>query len=34
MTRLLIAYFATVVVFFVIDFIWLGYVAKGFYQTY
>jgi len=33
MTRILIAYFATMIVFFVIDFIWLGTVAKSFYQN-
>ena len=32
MTKLIIAYFATMVVFFAIDFIWLGTVAKSFYQ--
>ena len=33
MTRMLVAYLATTLVFFIIDFIWLGYVAKGFYQN-
>lgn len=32
MTKLIIAYFATMVIFFAIDFIWLGTVAKSFYQ--
>lgn len=31
MTKYLIAYFSTAIVFLVIDFIWLGYVAKGIY---
>lgn len=33
MTRWIAAYFATLVAFCVLDFIWLGYVAKGFYQA-
>ena len=32
MTRLLIAYVATMIVFFAIDFVWLGTVAKSFYR--
>ena len=32
MTRYAIAYLATMVVFFAIDFVWLGTVAKSFYQ--
>ncbi|MDA8870914.1 DUF2177 family protein [Rhizobiaceae bacterium] len=32
MSRLVIAYLATTVVFFIIDFIWLGTVAKSFYR--
>lgn len=31
MTKYLIAYFSTAVVFFVIDIIWIGYIAKGIY---
>lgn len=33
MTRLLLAYVATLVIFCIVDFIWLGLVAKGFYQS-
>ena len=33
MTRLLIAYFATMVVFFAIDFVWLTTIAQRFYQS-
>lgn len=33
MGRYLLAYFATMVVFFAIDFIWLGTVAKSFYRN-
>ena len=33
MTRYAVAYLATMVVFFAIDFVWLGTVAKGFYQN-
>ena len=33
MTRLLIAYFATMIVFFAIDFVWLTTVARSFYQS-
>ncbi len=33
MTKWLAAYFATLVTFCVLDFLWLGYVAKGFYQA-
>ena len=32
MNTYIIAYIATVIVFFAIDFIWLGFVAKDFYQ--
>ncbi len=32
MTRLIVTYFATMIVFFAIDFVWLGTVAKSFYQ--
>jgi len=32
MTKLFIAYIATMIVFFAIDFIWLGTVAKSFYR--
>ena len=32
MTRIIIAYFATMIVFFVIDFVWLTTVAKSFYN--
>ena len=32
MTKIIIAYFATMIVFFAIDFVWLGTVAKNFYQ--
>lgn len=32
MTKLIVAYFATMAVFFAIDFVWLGTVAKSFYQ--
>lgn len=31
--RYLVAYLATLVVFAVVDFIWLGFVAKDFYRT-
>ena len=33
MTRFAIAYAATFVVFCVLDFLWLGFVAKGYYQS-
>ncbi|MEM1317015.1 MAG: DUF2177 family protein [Pseudomonadota bacterium] len=33
MTKIIIAYIATVIVFFAIDFVWLGTVAKDFYQS-
>lgn len=33
MTRLIVAYFATMIIFFAIDFVWLGTVAKSFYQN-
>ena len=33
MTRIAIAYIATVVVFCGLDFLWLGFVAKGYYQS-
>ncbi len=33
MTRLAVAYAATAIVFCGLDFIWLGFVAKGYYQT-
>ena len=33
MSRLLIAYIATTIVFFAIDFVWLGTVAKSFYRN-
>jgi uncharacterized membrane protein len=33
MTRIAIAYVATVVVFCGLDFLWLGFVAKGYYQS-
>ena len=33
MTRLIIAYFATMVVFFAIDFVWLTTIAQRFYQS-
>ncbi|MFO1312710.1 MAG: DUF2177 family protein [Burkholderiales bacterium] len=33
MTRWITAYFATLVAFCVLDFLWLGFVAKGFYQA-
>ena len=33
MTTLIVAYIATTIVFFAIDFVWLGYVAKDFYQN-
>lgn len=33
MTKLLIAYFATGVVFWICDFLWLGFAAKDFYQA-
>jgi len=32
MTRLFIAYLATMIIFFAIDFVWLGTVAKSFYR--
>lgn len=32
MTHYLVAYLATMAVFFAIDFVWLGIVAKGFYR--
>lgn len=32
MTRLILAYFATMIVFFAIDFVWLTTVAQRFYQ--
>lgn len=31
--RILVTYFATIVVFAVVDFIWLGFVAKDFYRS-
>jgi uncharacterized membrane protein len=33
MTRLAVAYIATAVVFCGLDFLWLGFVAKGYYQS-
>jgi uncharacterized membrane protein len=33
MMRLLVGYAATLVVFCVVDFAWLGWIAKGFYQS-
>ncbi len=33
MGRYVIAYFATIIVFFIVDFIWLGTVAKSFYRN-
>jgi uncharacterized membrane protein len=33
MTRLAVAYVATALVFCMLDFIWLGFVAKGYYQS-
>lgn len=33
MTRVAIAYAATAIVFCGLDFLWLGYVAKGYYQS-
>ena len=33
MTRLAVAYAATAIVFCGLDFLWLGYVAKGYYQS-
>lgn len=33
MTRLAVAYAATAIVFCGLDFIWLGFVAKGYYQS-
>jgi uncharacterized membrane protein len=33
MTRILIAYGATLAAFCVLDFIWIGFVARGFYQA-
>ena len=33
MTRLIIAYFATMIVFFAIDFVWLTTIAQRFYQS-
>jgi len=33
MGRYLIAYFASIIVFFAIDFVWLGTVAKSFYRN-
>ncbi|MCC7327804.1 MAG: DUF2177 family protein [Burkholderiales bacterium] len=33
MTRLLLAYAGALVVFCALDFLWLGHVAKGFYQA-
>lgn len=33
MTRIIIAYFATMVVFFAIDFVWLTSIARSFYQA-
>ncbi len=33
MSRLVIAYLATLAAFCVLDFIWLGFVARGFYQA-
>jgi len=33
MTRLAIAYVATAVVFCGLDFLWLGFIAKGYYQS-
>ncbi len=33
MTRLLVAYAATLIVFCCADFIWLGWIAKGYYQS-
>ncbi len=32
MTRYIVAYFATMIVFFAIDFVWLGTVARTFYR--
>ena len=33
MTKLIVAYFATMIVFFAIDFVWLTSAAKSFYQA-
>ena len=33
MTRLLVAYVATLAAFCVLDFIWIGFIARGFYQA-
>jgi len=33
MTRILVAYVATLAAFCVLDFIWIGFVARGFYQA-
>jgi uncharacterized membrane protein len=33
MTRIAVAYAATAIVFCGLDFLWLGYVAKGYYQS-
>ena len=33
MTRILVAYSATLVAFCILDFIWIGFVARGFYQA-
>ncbi|MEO6564405.1 MAG: DUF2177 family protein [Casimicrobiaceae bacterium] len=33
MSRLVIAYLATLAAFCVLDFVWLGFVARGFYQA-
>jgi uncharacterized membrane protein len=33
MTRIAVAYLATAVAFCALDFLWLGYVAKGYYQS-
>lgn len=33
MTRILVAYASTLIVFCCLDFVWLGWVAKGFYQS-
>jgi uncharacterized membrane protein len=33
MTRMLVAYAATLIVFCCCDFVWLGWIAKGYYQS-
>lgn len=33
MTRILVAYIAALVAFCILDFIWIGFVARGFYQA-